>query len=418
VTETRVTENRVTENRVTDNGAGATPAARPAARGRAATAPGDLEIRTPNLLYDDVQDDLRATVRGLLADRCDWTAVLRRTESDEPYDLALWRTLAVEVGVAGLLVPEERGGAGAGARELAVVAEELGRSVAPVPFLGSAVLATAALLALPAGEQVDRLLAGLAAGERIATLAVPLSTAPATPFPTSVRLVGDKLSGRVGTVVDVTVADTVLVPALSADGPVLAVLELPAAGASVEPIVPLDLTRRIGTLSLDGAAATAVARGEFATAALASALTVGAGLLAAEQLGVAQWAMDTTLEYVKTRYQFGRPVGSFQALKHRLADLWTAVTTARAAAMAAADALDHPEDGHDLAVLVAVAASYCSSTAVLATEEAVQLHGGIGMTWEHPAHLYLTRAKSDEIALGTPDRHHAALATLLDLPLA
>ncbi len=380
------------------------------------------EPTTRDLLYGEVEDDVRASARKLLADRCSTEAVLARCETEAPYDLATWRTLSAELGFAGLLVPEQRGGAGASAREAAVVAEELGRSVAPLPFLGSAVLATAALLACD-GEtrssqdragSADELLAALADGSRTGTLAVSLSTAPMMPFPESVRAVSGRLSGRVRSVVDLDVADVVLVAATDEDGPTLYAVDLPSPGATRHPVVPLDLTRRVADLELDGAQGRRVAGAEDAGSALRSALTTGAGLLASEQLGLAERCLDTTVEYGKIRYQFGRPIGSFQAVKHRLADVWAAVSTARSVARAAVDAL--ATGAPDIELMVAVAAAYCSDTAVLAAEECVQLHGGIGMTWEHPAHLYLGRAKSSQLALGTPDRHRAALASLVDLP--
>jgi alkylation response protein AidB-like acyl-CoA dehydrogenase len=176
----------------------------------------------------------------------------------------------------------------------------------------------------------------------------------------------------------------------------------------------LDLTRRISDLTLDGAPARRVAGAGDAVAALRSALTFGAGLLASEQVGLADWCLESTVDFTRARYQFGRPVGSFQALKHRMADVWAEVTSARAVARAAADAL--AVGAPDTALLVAVAAAHCSDVAVHAAEECLQLHGGIGMTWEHPVHLYLARAKTSQIALGTPDRHRTTLATLVDLP--
>jgi alkylation response protein AidB-like acyl-CoA dehydrogenase len=360
-----------------------------------------------DLLYGEVENDLRASVRDLLTDRSPWTSVLARVETDKPYDLELWRTLAAEMGLAGLLVPEDLGGAGASAREVAVVLEELGRAVTPTPFLGSAVLATTALLAAGDTETV----AELAAGQRIGALAVSLTTAPNAAFPSAVKVVDGKLTGRVGSVADLEVADVVVVPAIGADGPELHVVQTASAGVTVTPITPLDLTRRIATLELDGVESRKLS-GD-AAAALRTALTTGAGLLAAEQLGVAQWCLDATTEYVATRHQFGRPIGSFQALRHRLADLWASVSGAVAVSRAAADAL---ATGSDVDIAVAVAASYCSELAVHAAEEALQLHGGIGMTWEHPVHLYLGRAKSSELALGTPERHRDALASFVDLP--
>jgi alkylation response protein AidB-like acyl-CoA dehydrogenase len=372
--------------------------------------------RTPSatqrdLLYSGEEEDLRASVRKLLSDRSGPAAVLARCESAEPYDLGLWQTIAVELGLAGLLVPESQGGAGASTRELAVVAEELGRSVAPVPFLGSAVLATSALMACP---EPDPLLAALAAGDRIATLGVPLSTAPDAAFPEGVRAEGGMLHGRVTSVVDLDVADAVLLPAHDGDGPAIYAVELPADSARVEPVIPLDLTRRIADLVLEGAPARRVAAAGDAVSALRTALITGAGLLASEQLGLADWCLDTAVEFSKVRFQFGRPVGSFQALKHRMADVWAEVASARAVARAAADAL--ASGAEDAALLVAVAGAHCSDVAVHAAEECLQVHGGIGMTWEHPVHLYLARAKTSQIALGTPDRHRTALADLVDLP--
>jgi alkylation response protein AidB-like acyl-CoA dehydrogenase len=157
-----------------------------------------------------------------------------------------------------------------------------------------------------------------------------------------------------------------------------------------------------------------VASGEAAARAVADALAAGAGVLASEQLGVAQRCLEMTIAYVKERHQFARPVGSFQALKHRLADVWVALTQARAAARYAAACLASGDP--DTPVAVALAKAACGEVAVLAAQECVQLHGGIGFTWEHPAHLLLKRAKSGSMALGTPDRHRAALAVLVDLP--
>jgi alkylation response protein AidB-like acyl-CoA dehydrogenase len=369
-----------------------------------------------DLRYSEVEEDLRASVRDLLADRSDPAAVLTRCETDEPYDLDLWRRLATDLGVAGLHVPEERGGQGASARETAVVLEELGRAVAPVPFLGSAVLATSALLGGdPTTAEVADPLAALAAGSLIGTLAVPLSTAPDAPFPDTVRVDAEgRLTGRVGTVADAVVAELLIVPAVGPDGPELRAVDVPSDGVVVSALLALDLTRGIADVAFDGATSRRIAGPDRAANALPAALTTAAGLLASEQLGVAQWCLDTTVAYVRERHQFGRPIGSFQALKHRLADLWLDIVAARAAARHAADAL--ATSSADVPVAVAVAAAHCSAVAVKAAEECVQLHGGIGMTWEHPAHLFLKRAKSNEIALGTPGRHRAALATLVDLP--
>jgi alkylation response protein AidB-like acyl-CoA dehydrogenase len=183
-------------------------------------------------------------------------------------------------------------------------------------------------------------------------------------------------------------------------------------GATVRPVGSLDMTRPLAEVDLDGADRSLLAHD--ASAAIDRALLTGAGLLASEQVGVARWSLETTIAYLKERRQFGRIVGGFQALKHRLADLYAEVEQADAAARYAAAtlALDDP----DAPVAVAVAAAYCGEVAVHAAEEAIQLHGGLGMTWEHPAHLHLKRAKADELLLGSPEAHRAALAVLVDLP--
>jgi alkylation response protein AidB-like acyl-CoA dehydrogenase len=179
-------------------------------------------------------------------------------------------------------------------------------------------------------------------------------------------------------------------------------------------VVSLDMTRQLCDLSFDDTPATLVVTGPAASRALAAGLTAGAGMLASELVGLAQRCVDMTVAYVKQRHQFGRPVGSFQALKHRLADVWVTVSQARAAARYAAACL---ADGDpDAQIAVALAKAYCSDAALYAAQECVQMHGGIGFTWEHPAHLYLKRAKADSIAFGTADAHRAALAALADLP--
>jgi alkylation response protein AidB-like acyl-CoA dehydrogenase len=366
-----------------------------------------------DLLYSDVEDALRSSVADLLAKRSGPVAVLGRLDAEQPYDLDLWRTLVEQLDVAGLLIPEELGGVGGSARETAVIAEELGRAVAPVPFLGSAVLATCALLASDTtGAPVGAVLAALAAGESTAALTVPLTAMPGGAFPDAVRADGaGHLTGTVSTVPDAAVADVLVVPAVGPDGPGLYLVRI-GDGVTVTPLTALDRTRGIADVTLADAAGERLA-GD-AVAALDTALTTGAGILASEQLGVAQWCLDTTVKYVKERFQFGRAIGSFQALKHRMADIWLELVTARAAARYAADCLATGRD--DVDVAVAVAQAHCSPIAVHAAEEAIQLHGGIGMTWEHPAHLFLKRAKSDEIALGTPGRHRARLAGLVNLP--
>jgi alkylation response protein AidB-like acyl-CoA dehydrogenase len=359
-----------------------------------------------DLLYSDTEEALRDSVRHLFADRCPLEAVVRAYDP-EPQDFSgVWRTLGADLGVAGLLVPESLGGAGAGAREAAVVMEEIGRAVAPVPFLSSAVLATTALLRAGDTETVP----ALARGELTAALVVPLATAPGDSV-AGVSVGADGLSGTVGSVAGAGEADVLVVPAAGPGGLELHTVVRTATGVEVTPVLALDMTRPLANVRFSGAASSRVGP---ADSAVSEALLVGAALLASEQLGVAQWCFDTTLAYAKQRKQFGRAIGSYQAIKHRLADLWFEVSAATAVARYAADACARGDIDADTAA--AIAQAYCSGIAVHAAEECVQLHGGIGMTWEYPAHLYLKRAKSDQLALGTAYRHRARLAQLVDLP--
>ncbi|KZS59300.1 acyl-CoA dehydrogenase family protein [Mycobacterium pseudokansasii] len=362
-----------------------------------------------DLLYSDTEEALRDSVRQLFADRCPPELVMRAYDAP-PQDFSeIWRTLAADLGVAGLLVPESLGGAGASAREAAVVMEEIGRAVAPVPFLSSAVLAAVALSR--SGE--TETLSGLAGGAVTAALVVPLSTAPGDPV-TGVSNGADGLTGRVSSVAGAREADVLVVPVAGPDGVELHTVARDAAGVVVSPLLTFDMTRSLADVQFSGAASARIGTGP-AEAALADALQTAAALLASEQLGIARWCLDTTLAYVKQRKQFGRAIGSYQAVKHRLADLWFEVGSATAAARYAADTCARGDA--DAAIAAALAQAHCSGVAVHAAEECVQLHGGIGMTWEYPAHLYLKRAKSDQLALGTAYRHRARLATLVDLPV-
>ena len=380
----------------------------------------------PDLLPTDAERALSESLRSLLTDRGGVDKALARTESGQTYDDGLWHAIAADLGCAGLLIPERDGGAGASYTEAATTAEALAAFVAAVPFLGSAVVATAALLSAGSGDAAERavadLLGRMAGGEVTTALAVPFSTAPGAAYPIAVRLSGTRpgdaangvarLSGLVSGVADALPAGMLLVPA---DGVPhgLYLVDVASPGVAKRPVVSLDMTRQLCDLAFDDAPGTLIASGPAASRALEAALAAGAGVLASEQVGLAQRCLDMTVDYVKERRQFARPVGSFQGLKHRLADLWVAVTQARAAARYAAACLATGDP--DTKVAVAMAKAYCSEVAVLAAQECVQMHGGIGFTWEHPAHLYLKRAKADSIAFGTPDVHRDALASLVNL---
>jgi len=385
--------------------------------------------QTVDLLYSDTERTLASALADLLSSRAQASGVLARTEQPDTYDLDLWRTVAADIGLAGLLIPEALGGAGASYRELAAAAEQFGATVAPIPYLGSAAVATAVLLSAakssaqrtepaPVSPAAD-LLRRLADGELTAALAVPAATLPGGPFPAAVRVAGTadggmtKLRGTIRSVPDALPAGVLLVPAEGVPN-ALYLVEASAPGVHRTPVTSLDMTRQLCDVSLDGAPARQVAVGAAAEAALDAGLMAGAAVLAAEELGLAQRCLDMTVAYLKERRQFARPIGSFQALKHRLADLWTTITLARAASRYAVACL---ADGDpDAPVAVALAKSACGEAAVAAAQECVQLHGGIGFTWEHPAHLYLKRAKASSVLFGTPGAHRASLAPLVNLP--
>lgn len=353
-----------------------------------------------SLVADDVATELAGSLRSMLQTHAPWQNVLAGTERESTTDLALWKRVAQDQGLAGLAIPEDLGGAGASWVEVAVVMEELGRAVAPVPYLGSAVLATALLL-----EAGDReILPQLAAGDSIAAVVVPFATNPYASPTTTVTASGDRLTGTVGLVADALAADLLLVP--TSDG----IYAVQAADAQLSAVVSLDMTRQLSDVSFDSA----VGRRVGDLSALAKALQIGAAMLAAEQVGLTQGALDTAVAYMKQRYQFGRLIGSYQALKHRMADVFVSLSQLRAAAIYAAACVG--ADDSDAPVAVAVAQALGSVVAVKAAEECIQMHGGIGFTWENQSHLYLKRAKADSIALGRADQHRVALGEIVDLP--
>lgn len=339
-------------------------------------------------------DDLAGAVRSVVDRRWSPAALRAAIDAPEGYDRGLWSVLCEQVGVAALAVPEELDGVGAGVRALQVVAEELGRHLIPSPFLGSAVLATTLLAETDEAE----LLAGLASGARIAAVAFAGTDFADRP----VTVVDGQLSGTARFVLDGDLADDLLV--VAGDG-----LHLVDGAAAARRHTPsMDPTRRFAEIVLDGAPARLVRDG--AAAALERALDVACAVLAAEQAGAAAQALAVTVEYAGSRVQFGRPIGSFQALKHRMADLFVLVESARSAALAAGEALDRGDD--DAAIAVATAKAYCSESFSAVAAEMIQLHGGIGITWEHDAHLYFKRAHSSSQLFGDP-AHHLARRELI-----
>ncbi len=334
-------------------------------------------------------DDLAGAVRSVIDRRWSPAALRAAIDSPEGFDRDLWSVLCEQVGVAALAVPEEHDGIGAGVRALQVVAEELGRQLIPTPFLGSAVLATTLL----AGTDEAELLAALASGERIAAVVFAGEDFTARP----IGSVDGRLTGTARYVLDGDLADDLIVVA----GDELHLVD--GAAATRRHMPSMDPTRRFAEVGVDGAPSRRL--GDGGAAALTHALDVACAVLAAEQAGAAARALEVTVDYAKSRVQFGRPIGSFQALKHRMADMAVLVESSRSAALAAGEALDGGAD--DAALAVATAKTYCSEAFSTVAAEMIQLHGGIGITWEHDAHLYFKRAHSSSQLFGDPAFHLA-----------
>ncbi|MFI8325106.1 acyl-CoA dehydrogenase family protein [Streptomyces sp. NPDC085529] len=355
--------------------------------------------------FTEEQEELRAAVRGLL----------RRHPGE-----AAWRPLAEQIGVAGLAVPEEYGGAGCGAVEVHVVMEELGRELSPVPYLGSAVLAVQALLAAGDPGACAALLPGLVSGDATAALAwaeggswePEAVRTEAAPGPGGAW----RLTGVKEHVLDGARAGTLLVAARTSAGVSLFAVPGDAPGVGRAESVPMDSTRAQARVVLDGAEGRPVGTEGDGDRVLRHVLDLACTALAAEQVGAAARCLELTVAYAGERVQFGRPIGSFQAVKHRLADAYVQVESARSAALGAAFAAADGVRGPELTRLAATAASVCSEAFSEVAGEMIQLHGGIGITWEHDAHRYFKRAHGSGRLFGPPHWHRSRLATVLGLP--
>ncbi|PXY20815.1 acyl-CoA dehydrogenase family protein [Prauserella muralis] len=346
---------------------------------------------------------LREAVRALLARHSD-----PRTAAEAPhgYDDKLWSLLCEQIGVAGLAIPERHGGAGATLAEVCVVLHELGRTLTPSPLLGSAVLAATALQATGDERVCARLLPAIADGGSVAALAWSGPDGGLSPEAPAVTAEDSALDGTAHYVLDGDSADMLLVAARTPDGTGLFEVEPGAAGLRRAHTPALDPTRRLATVTFRRTPARRVGNGD-ATAALRLVRDLALVALAAEQTGVAERALELTVEYTAQRRQFGRPIGSFQALKHRMADAFVELEAARSAVHAAL--LSALADSAELPLDAAVAAVCCARAAQHVTAEMIQLHGGIAITWEHDAHLFFKRAHGGAQLFGQPDRHVAEL---------
>ncbi len=361
--------------------------------------------------FTDEQGQLRAAVRKFCSENLDEQTVRNLMESDPPFDTKVWTRLGAELGVLGLSVPEADGGVGGTLVDQAVAVEELGASLACGPVFGTVFLAIPALVAASAGESRDELLAELVDGRRTAAFAVPDRAGAFDPAAVTVTADGDSLTGTVERVVDAGAADELIVAARGAEGVALYAVDASASGVQRSPLITLDLTRPQATVQLSGATGRLVAGPSDADRVIEHALQVGSALLAVEQVGAGQHLLDLAVEYAKSRLQFGRPIGSFQAVKHKLADLLVDLEHARSTAYHAVWALSDGSDDPALAVSIAQATSSAALSKIAA--DAIQVHGGIGFTWEHQAHLYFKRATTDAALLGTAEQHRSRVAELV-----
>jgi alkylation response protein AidB-like acyl-CoA dehydrogenase len=361
------------------------------------------------------QQQLRTAVRKFCADNNAEATVRRLMESQVRFDPAVWRRLGSELGVLGMSVPEADGGVGGSLVDQAVAVEEFGAALACGPLFGTVYLAIPALVAAPAGPARDELLAALVEGDRTAAFAVADSAGVFLPESLTVTADGSgadvTLTGTVDQVVDGDAADAILFAANGSEGLGLYVVDAAGPGVQRTPLVTMDLTRPQATVVLEGAPARLIAGGEDADRVITHALHVGSALLAVEQVGAAQHLLNLSVEYAKSRLQFGRQIGSFQAIKHKLADMLVDLEHARSTAYHAVWALSYGTD--DPALAASIAQATCSAAFSRIAADSLQVLGGIGFTWEHQAHLYFKRAATDAALLGSAEQHRSRVADLV-----
>jgi alkylation response protein AidB-like acyl-CoA dehydrogenase len=384
-------------------------------------------------LSADERAELRESARRLLGDRSSSARVRALADDETGHDPALWAAMA-ELGWPAIAVPEAHGGLGGSYTDLAVILHELGRQVTPAPVLASAVLGPAALAWSANTALAAELLPTVAAGERLLTVALSSDTGSSEPSQlsvawstastrstTSTRSTGRPavtLDGVARFVPDAHVADHLVVSARDAAGTLVsALVDRRAPGVTIDVEPTFDQTRRLGRITFDDVAVPderLLAEPGAGTELHDRLVSLGATAVVCDAVGAAEHVLEIATSYATTRRQFGRPIGSFQAVKHHLANMFTDVEASRAAAAFAVDALDRDGgDGGELRHAAAVAKSFAGPACARVAQLAVQVHGGIGFTWEHDAHLFLKRIKLDEALFGTAKWHRQHLATLL-----
>jgi len=360
----------------------------------------------------DEQKALRQSVRSFLESKSDESAVRAAMVSELGFDRGLWDQLSGQLGLAGLAIPEEYGGSGSVMSDLAVVMSELGRFLACSPYFASAVLAASTFLESGDKEACLAYLPRLASGELIAALAAHEQTAEMAPEAdrTTAETGGGgwKVTGEKSFVVSGLAADILLVSAATASGPSLFVVDATHDSVQRAALSVMDLTRHQARITFAQTPATLLGEAGSAQRVLARVAEIGVVALASEQAGAADRCLEMSVDYAKTRFQFGRQIGSFQVIKHMCADMLLEVEAAKSAALYAAEHAD--EAGAEATRSAHLAAAYCSDAFMKVAADNVQIHGGIGFTWEFAAQLYYKRAKSSQVLLGTPGYHRDKLA--------
>jgi alkylation response protein AidB-like acyl-CoA dehydrogenase len=370
-----------------------------------------------DIVFTEEQDELRRTVRAFLEQKSPEAEVRRLMETADGYDPAVWGQMAEQLGLQGLAIPEAYGGSGYSFVELGIVLEEMGRSLLCAPFLSSVVLAANTLLRSGDEAAMGEWLPGIADGSVIGSLAYleDSGRADESGITAGASPMGDgwAITGTKSYVIDGHIADLVLVAARTAAGVSLFAVRGDALGLARTRMQTLDLTRTQARLELDGVPATLVGADGQGWALLTEVFDLAVTGLAAEQAGGSQRVLDMAVAYASERVQFGRIIGSFQAIKHKCADMLTEVELAKTAAYNAMwTAAEVPRE---LPEAAAIARSFCSEAYVSVASENIQIHGGMGFTYEHPAHLYLRRATSSELLFGVPSAWRERLAELVGM---
>lgn len=365
-----------------------------------------------NFAFSEEQDQLREFVRGFLEEKSPEQAVREQMATERGYDPEVWSQMAEQMGLQAIAIPEEYGGQGFSFVELSIVLEEMGRALLCAPYFSSVVLAANTLLLSGDEEAKKAHLPGIASGETIATLALTEENGrwDESGVTMQATAAGDgwTLDGVKSYVLDGHTADLVLTAARTDAGVSLFAVAGDAEGLTRTPLSTMDQTRKQARLEFAGTPATLIGTEGEGWSVLERVLDLAAVALAAEQVGGAQKCLEMSVEYAKVRVQFGRPIGSFQAIKHKCADMLLEVESAKSAAYYGAWCAAEMND--ELPQVASLAKSYCSEAYFHAAAENIQIHGGIGFTWEHPAHLYFKRAKSSELLFGDPAYHRELLA--------